>query len=458
MLRFIVLLFGLLVFAPLAWAQNPSPIMVDQFGYLPELQKRAVIKNPQIGFDRFKAFNPSNRYAVIDTRTRKAVYEGAPVKWNGGKVDAASGDKVWWFDFSSVTTPGQYVVRDLERGIDSYPFEIGSNVYKPVLQAAFKTSYLQRAGFEKRAPYVDAAYADKASHLGEGQDPQARLYSSKEDRSAERDLRGGWYDAGDYNKYTSWTANYVTILLSAYLENPTIWTDDFGIPESGNGVSDILDEVKWGLDWLERMQNKDGSMLSVMGLSEGSPPSSATGPSLYGPANTSATVTSAGAFAMAAKVYGENTNWRSDAKRYADRAKKAWSWAEANPKVKFYNNDANQGSEGLAAGRQEVDARRLEKKRLIAGVHLYALTGERSYSRLVEQLYSRVKPMASGTVNGFEGQIAFEMLYFARQKGVAQRFTTKIKNDYQAKVLNAHNGWSAVSGQDDGYGAFTDGY
>jgi len=325
-------------------------------------------------------------------------------------------------------------------------------------KAAFKTFYLQRAGFEKRAPYIDTAYADKASHLGKGQDTQARLYSAKKDKSTERDLRGGWYDAGDYNKYTSWTANYITILLSTYLENPTVWTDDFGIPESGNGVPDVLDEVKWGLDWLERMQNDDGSMLSVMGLSDGSPPSSATGASLYGPANTSATVTSAGAFAMAAKVYGEHTSWKSDAKRYADRAKKAWVWTEANPKVKFYNNDASQGSEGLAAGQQEVDARRLEKKRLIASVHLYALTGDRTYSRLVELLYSRVKPMASGTVNGFEGQIAFEMLYFARQKGISQRFTAKIKNDYKSKVLNAHNAWPAVTGQGDGYGALTDGY
>jgi hypothetical protein len=458
MLRFIVFICVFLVFAPLAWAQNPTPILVDQFGYLPELQKRAVIKDPQLGFDRVKSFKPSDRFAVIDARTRKAVFEGKPVKWKGGKTDAASGDKVWWFDFSSVTTPGQYVIRDLERGVDSYPFEIGPNVYKPVLQAAFKTFYLQRAGFEKRAPYVDAAYADKASHLRKGQDPNARLYSASNDKTTERDLRGGWYDAGDYNKYTSWTANYITILLSAYLENPAIWTDDFGIPESGNGVPDILDEVKWGLDWLERMQNQDGSMLSVMGLAEGSPPSTAKGPSLYGPANTSATVTAAGAFAMASKVYAEKTDWRDEAKRYGDRAKRAWNWAKANPDVKFYNNDSNQGSEGLAAGQQEVDKKRLDKKRLIAGVHLFALTGQESFHRLVEQLYIRVKPMAADTVNGFEGQMAFEMLYFTRQSGVKPRFAAKIKRDYEANILNAYNGWPSIKNKTDAYGAFVDGY
>lgn len=458
MIRYLLSLLGVVIFASSAWAQNPTPIKVDQFGYLPELQKRAVIKDPKIGFDAGESFTAGNRYAVIDMRTRKAVYEGTPVLWNNGKTDTDSGDKVWWFDFSSVTKPGQYVVRDLEQGVDSYPFEISSNVYKPVLKAAFKTFYLQRAGIEKRAPFIDRAYADKASHLRKGQDRQARLYSAKKDKSTERDLRGGWYDAGDYNKYTSWTANYVTILLSSYLENPVIWTDDFGIPESGNGVPDILDEVKWGLDWLERMQNKDGSMLSVMGLDGASPPSSAKGPSYYGTANSSATVTSAGAFAMAAKVYAEHTQWSSDAARYAARAKQAWSWAATNPQVKFYNNDARQGSEGLAAGQQEVEEDRLNRKRLIASIHMYALTLDKDFSRLVSQLYADVKPMEAGTVNGFEGNMAYEMLYFARQAGVSLRFVNKIKRDYDSNILKAYNGWAAVAGQEDAYGAFTDGY
>jgi len=153
---------------------------------------------------------PSQRYAVIDLDTGKIVFEGRPKAWNKGETDPVSGDKIWWFDFTPVTKPGRYVVRDIEREVDSHPFEIGENIYAPVLKAAFKTLYLQRAGFEKRTPFTTKAYSDKASHLKKGQDPQARLYSPKEDASTERDLRGGWYDAGGYNQYTCWTANYVT--------------------------------------------------------------------------------------------------------------------------------------------------------------------------------------------------------------------------------------------------------
>jgi hypothetical protein len=456
-MRFLIVCFVTIVAACQTEAQTP-PILVDQFGYLPELQKRAIIKDPQIGFDAVNSFQPSLRYAVIDLKTGKAVFEGRPKAWNRGETDSVSGDRVWWFDFTAVTKPGRYVVRDLDRKVDSYAFEIGENVYAPVLKATFKTLYLQRAGFEKSQPFTTKAYLDKASHLKAGQDPQARLYSAKEDASTERDLRGGWYDAGDYNQYTSWTANYVTWLLAAYLENPAAWGDDFDIPESGNGVPDILDEVKWGLDWLERMQNSDGSMLSVLSRAEGSPPSKAKGPSYYGPANTSGTVTSAGAFAMAAKVFSGQQTLKPHAERYADRAKRAWSWAEPNPNVKFYNNDEQQGSLGLAAGQQEVESDRLQKKSLIAAVHMYALTEDDYFEDVVSKLYARVKPMAADTPNGFEGNLAYELLYFSRLNGVDKRFARTIKRDYDRQVLNAYNAWEAIKSDTSAYGAYVDGY
>lgn len=439
------------------FAQTPPPIIIDQFGYLPGLEKRAVIKDPQVGFDARRSFTPGSRYAVIDRRTGKSVFEGRPQAWKGGRVDEASGDRIWHFDFSAVRKPGRYVVRDIERGVDSYEFTISPTVYTPVLKAAFKTMYLQRAGFEKTARYA-GPWADKASHLGRGQDQQSRLFNRMKDAATERDLRGGWYDAGDYNKYTSWTAEYVTGLLGAYLENPSVWTDDFDIPESGNGIPDILDEVKWGLDWLERMQNPDGAMLSVQGLDGASPPSKASGPSSYGPPNSSATVASAGAFAIAAKVYASQPAFAKDAKRYATRADRAWQWVEANPRVKFYNNDPRDGSEGLAAGQQEVEADRLAKKTLSAAVHMQAMRGDPYFNRVIEKLYNSVKPMAANTPDGHEGMMAYDLLYHARQPATPARFKARILRDYEANVLNGYNGWPATQAQEDPYGAFVDGY
>ena len=440
-----------------ATAQTP-PIIVDQFGYLPTLQKVAVIKDPKIGFDSRRSFSPGQKYAVVNRATGKTVYTGQAIPWKNGKVDEASGDRIWHFDFSAVRQPGRYVIRDIDRRIESFEFEISPTVYTPVLKTAFKTMYLQRAGFEKRAPFAGRGFSDRASHLGKGQDPQARLFNRTGDASTERDLRGGWYDAGDYNKYTAWTAHYVTGLLGAYLENPRVWTDDFGIPESGNGTPDVLDEVKWGLDWLERMQNQDGAMLSVMGLDAASPPSAARGPSRYGPPNSSATVASAGAFAMAAKVYRDVPGFQSPAKRYRMRADKAWQWAEANPRVKFYNNDPRSGSEGLAAGQQEVEADRLANKKLMAAVHMSAMSGDPYFNKVIERLYATVKPVTPDTLNGYEATMAFDMLYYARQPSTPKSMASRIRRDYENNILNGYNGWSVVTGQDDPYRAHVDGY
>ena len=449
----LVLFLCLTACGPQANQETAPKIVVDQFGYLPELEKRAIIRSPEIGYDADDSFEPGNSYAVIDVATGKAVYEGAPVSWNEGGVDENSGDKIWWFDFSAVTSEGSYKVVDLENGTESLTFDIADDVYTSVLKAAFKTFYYQRAGFEKRAPFALPGYEDGASHLGQGQDGQARLFSAKDDAATERDLRGGWYDAGDYNKYTSWTANYVRTLLHSYIENPSVWTDDFDIPESGNGVTDVLDEVKWGLDWLERMQNEDGSMLSVMSLGEGSPPSSADGPSYYGPANTSATYSSAGAFAMAADIFAKTPTYRKDATRYRSRAVKAWNWAEANHNVVFKNNDDEYGSVGLAAGQQEVEPERLQKKILISAIYMYQITKQKKYAQRVESIHRDINPITPWTADGFEGDISPSLLHFSRMRDVPQNFKNRIRQDYQ-NLLTGDNGvLKDVSGAEQAYGA-----
>ena len=278
--------------------------MVDQFGYLPGQQKIAVLRDPVTGFDNTEAFEPGATLRVVNTANNAVAFTGSATAWNGGATDASSGDRAWLFDFSSVTAAGSYEILDVDRNVRSARFDIGANVYRPVLVQAVRTFFYQRAGHAKATPFAGAGWVDAASHLGPLQDANARRYDAAQDASTERDLRGGWYDAGDYKKYTSWTSEYIVGLLHAYTENPGIWTDDFNIPESGNGVPDLLDEVKWGVDHLVRLQNDDGSVLSIVGMAHASPPSSATGPSVYGRASTSATLSAAAAYAQAARVFG----------------------------------------------------------------------------------------------------------------------------------------------------------
>jgi endoglucanase len=346
-----------------------------------------------------------------------------------------SGDKAWWFDFSDITTPGTYTVVDLDKGSRSVEFEINDHVYRSVLRHAVRMYFYQRAGFEKTAAMAGANWADGASHMRAGQDTQARPWkarhsSAKSDVSQIKDLHGGWFDAGDYNKYTSWAARAVIVLLRAYDENPNAFGDDAGIAESGNGIPDILDEIKWALDWIERMQNSDGSLLCVQGLDHASPLSAATGPSYYGPATTAASLMGAAAFAYAAKIYSARAE--ETLRRYgndlATRAKRAWDWAIANPGVLYYNNDDTRqpDSNGLASGQQEMDDSLRLFAKFEAAVYLYQLTGEPIFKGFVESNYMSILPSSGPTAWSWDPEKQESLLYYARLPGISVQVRSAI--------------------------------
>ncbi len=447
------------------------PIVVDQFGYLPSQTKLAVIRDPQAGsvgtlsdgtqlvsFDAADSFTPGSVYELVNATTNAVVFSAAPAVWNNGATDNSSGDKAWHFDFSSVTTAGEYFVRDQQRNVKSYTFKIAADVYVPVLKAAMRYFFYQRAGQEKTAAHAGVGWADGASHIGPGQDRNARLYSAKTDASTERDVSGGWYDAGDYNKYTSWAAGYITYLLFAYSENPGVWTDDYNIPESGNGIPDIIDEVKWGLDWLSRMQESDGSVLSIVGMSHASPPSAATGPSYYGPASTSATLNAAGAYAFGAQVLSGFPALATYATALRTRAENAWTWANANPSVVFRNNDDANGSQGLGAGQQETDDRGRLMSKLVAACYLYGLTGNTAYRDVVDANYNQANLIRYGNyVSAYEGLTQDAVLYYADLPGATSTVVSAIRTN----VLNGVNSeWvrGKITSKADSYMAFISDY
>ena len=148
---------------------------------------------------------------------------------------------------------------------------------------------------------------------------------------------------------------------------------------------------------------------------------------------------------MAADVYARSPKFRGDAKRYKSRAVKAWNWAEANPNIIFKNNDAEQGSEGLAAGQQEVEGERLQKKILMSAIYMFQITKDRKYARLVEILYREIKPITPYASDGFEGDIAPTLLYFAGLNGVSRRFSSQIRRDYEAAITGESGVWQTIA-------------
>jgi endoglucanase len=423
-------------------------IVVDQFGYLPDEVKVAVVRDPVTGFDAAESFTPGSLYAVVDSEGQQ-VYTGSLQVWNGGAEDLSSGDRAWWFDFTSVSEPGEYYILDVDNNVRSYAFHISKGIYNDVLKHAVRTFFYQRAGFAKEAVYAGEGWADGASHL---QDKKARAYNDKNNAAKEKDVSGGWYDAGDYNKYSNWTANYVVQMMLAYLERPDAWGDDYNIPESGNGIPDLLDEAKWGIDHLLRMQQADGSVISIASLAYASPPSSATGTTYYGAVNTSSAQSVAGAFAIASKVY-RSLNMTAYADTLLKRAKMAWDWSEQNPNVIWKNNDAAYNSSGIGAGQQEQDDYGRAMGRLKAAIFLFDATGESVYKTYVDEHYQDAHLIQWTFAYPFESELQDVLLYYASLPGATSASKTKIINTYKSAMNNNDDNFKAITSKKDPYRA-----
>jgi len=444
----------LIFFAFTIQAQKPQHskyIITDQFGYRPDAKKVAVIRNPQIGFDSDETFTPGSSYAVINIADSSLVLTGSAISWKSGATDATSGDKVWWFDFSAVNEIGEYYILDIDSNLCSYNFEIKENIYEEVLIQAMRTFFYQRSGFAKETPFACEEWADGASHL---QDKHARDFLDKYNSNTEVDVSGGWYDAGNYDKYTNWNANYIVHFMKAFLENPGVWGDNYNIPESGNNIPDILDEAKWGIEHLLRMLRPDGSMLSVVGASHASPPSAATGPSYYGRPNTSGTLNAAGAFAIASKVY-QSTGMREFADSLKKCAVRAWNWADENPNVIFKNSEGS--AKGLASGEQETDDYGRFSAKIEAAVFLYEITSEQKYKSFIESNYRKVHLLQWTFAYPYELENQETLLYYTTLPGISPNVESKIKSTYK-KAMNERYNFPYFSGKTDPYMAHLQDY
>ena len=150
--------------------------------------------------------------------------------------------------------------------------------------------------------------------------------------------------------------------------------DQYDIPETGNGVPDVLDEAKWGLDYLTRLQESDGSLISIVGEAAASPPSAATGQTLVRQSEHLGHAGDGGRLRVRrARVRTAQLRRAQGLRRRSTcSAPNECTWAEANPKVMFKNNDQASGSAGLGSGQQETDDSGAASTKLDAAAQLFA--------------------------------------------------------------------------------------
>lgn len=258
-------------------------INLNQIGYLPGASKVAVLNGDAIAATA----------AVVDAATGDKVYEGSaePAAFN-----EATGRDEARFDFSSLTTPGTYKVVSGE--FESFEFRIADKIYDEAFDATLRMFYLQRCGVELEGSLA-GVYAHPECHTGE-----ATIYGTDETI----DVSGGWHDAGDYGKYVVSGAKAAADLMLAYELYPNAFDDDLGIPESGNGIPDVLDEVRFEMDWLFKMQAPDGGVyhkVTCANFPGFVMPEEETEELIVTPVSTTATGDFAAVMAMASYIYAD---------------------------------------------------------------------------------------------------------------------------------------------------------
>jgi endoglucanase len=129
-------------------------LVVDQFGYRPDMKKVAILVDPQEGWNAKDEYVPGNTLELRRFDDGAVVISGKPALWSNGDTQPSSGDRGSWFDFSQVTAPGSYFVFDRQNGVRSARFDINANVYRDVLKAAVRMFYFNRANFAKAKPFA----------------------------------------------------------------------------------------------------------------------------------------------------------------------------------------------------------------------------------------------------------------------------------------------------------------
>jgi len=353
---------------------TPIPIVkdirVNQMGYLPNAAKKATLRVYSDSAESTK-WNLMDRYGKVVASGNTTVFG----------PDHEPGEYVQIIDFSSYTKPGKnyYLVAG---SANSFPFDIGTDIYTNMKYDALKYFYHARSGLEIKTPYcVESAWSRPAGHTKDIAVP-----ASMDDYVGPEsiDTTGGWYDAGDHGKYMVNGGLALWILQNQYEHSKKYGIDDiFGdgklnIPESDNKINDLLDETRWEMEWMLKMQIPEGYDRAAMAIHKvgdekwtplATRPDQDTEKRLYYAPTTAATLNLAACAAQAARIWKDiDADFSAKCLNASERAYKA---AKAKPAI-FYPYKVDYGTYAYGDNYVEDDF-------YWAACELYVTTGEEEY-------------------------------------------------------------------------------
>jgi len=382
---------GLLLKAGTAVKADTDPyrtspaIHVNQEGYVPSLPKKAMI-GYYLGDLGEMPVAASLGYRVVEVDTGKEVFRGPlePRPDIGYKLDSAPYQQVLMADFSAFTIPGRY--RLVVPGLGaSLPFLVNDGIAMGFTRTYALGLYEQRCGGPVAMPYT--RFTHDACHTAPAQVPSSvaafpfswttiagyartpnpsnpqqtapfltspgnQLYPFQ--RAGPIDVSGGHHDAGDYSKYTINSAELIHYLIFAVDSIPGVaQMDNLGIPESGDGIPDVLQEAKWEADFLAKMQDADGGFYFLVYPQNREYESNVLpdhgDPQVVWPKNTAVTAASVAALAQASSSPLMKKYYPAAAAQYLKEAQLGWQFltnaiakygkAGAYQKITFYGDD-----------------------------------------------------------------------------------------------------------------------
>ncbi|HUC82552.1 MAG TPA: glycoside hydrolase family 9 protein [Flavisolibacter sp.] len=425
-----------------AFAQQVTDrIKINQVGYYPGAPKLAVVTGE----------TDAKNFFITSTNLRDTFFRG---EIGPSRKSAYSSTTTRHADFSSLTKAGSYVL--LLPGVGhSYVFRIADDVQKETAVATLKGFYYQRISMP-----LEEKYAGKWHRSAGHPDDIVLVHPSAaaEQRPAGNIIKspGGWYDAGDYNKYIVNSGITMGTLLSAYEDFPAYFKSlSANIPESGDAIPDLLNEVLYNLRWMLTMQDPfDGGVYHkcTNAAFDGMVmPGVTKEPRYVVQKSTAATLDFAAVTAQAARVF---KNFEKQFPKLADSclaaAQKAWQWAEKNPDLLYDQNELNKKfSPAISTG--AYGDRSVRDEWLWAAAELFVTTKGQQYAVVVkERLKDPAALLSWGNVGmlGYYSLIRFEKALPSVMKADVQAMKDSVlakANTFLAKA--AENAFATVIGQ-----------
>ena len=396
-------------------------IMLNQLGYIDTMPKTAYFTGT------------TDYFYIVRAKGGKTVFSGIP----GDPVyDPPSGDMVSLMDFSEMTECGEFYIKaGMKR---SGVFTISPNPYRKLKLGLLKGLYFSRCSA------LDRHFAGEYSH-GKCHSELVPLF---ENRSVKLDVSGGWHNSGDYGKYSVCTCTALGHMLYAYSLFPENFPESTGIPGSGNGIPDILSECRVGLEWLMKMQARDGGVYHKAAAMTSTPvvmPEDDHTPRYVFPRSHQATACFCAAASLASRVFEPFDKEFSG--RLLEASLNAWIWLMNNPVYKPFENPPT--SIEIAAG--DLYDYNNDDDMFWAVCELYETTVDETFHSRIRDLCGRVS--LTGFLNRDNGGFGALCYLFGNrprdnfvEQAIQVQFRTRADNLYS---LSRKSGYGTAKSADD---------